>query len=149
MTKPVFEKVIGMLKSEWPHSYGEARVLILWDAWKHLPDEVIQNAVREILYRHSGGAPTGAQMEPYIERERLRWNEKRYARADEAVTETISASPDSPQFAEFQRKWRELVEGTKPDYGGAPPAEQEKRRDALLTQARGMDWKQKQAGEHE
>ncbi len=149
MTKDVLAKVIAMFKSEWAHSYGEARVMILWDAWKHLPDEVILNAAKEILYRHSGGAPTGAQMESYIEKERLRYNEKKYAHMDKQVSETLEAAPpDSPVALECQRQIREILEGKKVT-AEIDPAEEQKRRDALRAQARGMDWKEKQAGERE
>lgn len=146
LSKEAFVQVISWFKSEWPHSYGEARVRILWDAWKHLPDEVLVAAAREVLYRHTGGAPTGAQIEPYIEKERLRYFSRQGAHEDRRLGETLAAPVDSPVALECQRQIREILEGkTLP-----PPidlAEEGKRLEALKAQARTIDWKEKQAGQ--
>lgn len=80
MERETFQKEILRLKTEWPNSFGEARMLRLWELYRQVPCEVFREAVTALLDGHRGGAPVPKDFEAPIERARQAWKMREFER---------------------------------------------------------------------
>lgn len=166
MTKQAYLTGMKRLKSEYPNSYGDAKLDVIWEKVKEASDADFADAITQILFEHEGYAPTGKDIKTALDHIQMRrmWSrECEKAETRKKEVEALALSTTEPpetkwvdnrtpeEIAESEAKRKEALAELYAKFNAPIPTEApETRRARLKDQLHVVtDWKLRQVGERD